>query len=26
LVRLNIGLEHTDDLIRDLKNALQTHF
>ena len=26
LVRLNVGLEHTDDLIRDLKNALQTHF
>ena len=26
LVRLNIGLEHTDDLIRDLKNALQTLF
>ncbi|MDC1223848.1 cystathionine beta-lyase [Ascidiaceihabitans sp.] len=26
LVRLNIGLEHTDDLICDLKNALQTHF
>ena len=26
LVRLNIGLEHTDDLIRDLKNALQTTF
>ena len=26
LVRLNVGLEHTDDLICDLKNALQTHF
>lgn len=26
LVRLNIGLEHTDDLISDLKNALQTNF
>jgi cystathionine beta-lyase len=26
LVRLNIGLEHPDDLICDLKNALQTHF
>ena len=26
LVRLNIGLEHTDDLIRDLKSALQAHF
>lgn len=26
LVRLNIGLEHPDDLIHDLKNALQTHF
>ncbi|MDE1130591.1 MAG: cystathionine beta-lyase [Ascidiaceihabitans sp.] len=26
LVRLNVGLEHTDDLIRDLKSALQTHF
>ena len=26
LVRLNVGLEHTDDLIRDLKKALQTHF
>ena len=26
LVRLNVGLEHTDDLIRDLKNALQNHF
>jgi cystathionine beta-lyase len=26
LVRLNIGLEHTDDLIFDLKNALQTNF
>jgi cystathionine beta-lyase/cystathionine gamma-synthase len=25
-VRLNIGLEHPDDLICDLKNALQTHF
>lgn len=26
LVRLNVGLEHTDDLIRDLKSALQAHF
>jgi cystathionine beta-lyase len=26
LVRLNIGLEHPDDLICDLKNALQIHF
>ena len=25
LVRLNVGLEHTDDLICDLKNALQAH-